>query len=120
MYIQVKTLFQQNCRIDKMYGMKLETNECEENESRCHNGMCIPERFLNDSVYNSAECLDRTDEHGQQDKQFLNEKYITCAQDPSFRCAEATYPINDLNFSCGDGQHINRFVASITVNGTEL
>ncbi len=35
--------------VDEMNCFELEKNECQSNEYRCHNGMCIPEQFLNDS-----------------------------------------------------------------------
>ena len=30
--------------------------------------------------------------------------FLECYQDPAFRCEEASYPIGELNFACGNGQ----------------
>ncbi|CAF1437598.1 unnamed protein product, partial [Didymodactylos carnosus] len=43
---------------------KLEFNECEDDEYRCINGMCIPDQYFLDGDY---DCLDLTDEKGHFD-----------------------------------------------------
>ena len=82
---------------DEKHCFELEMNECEENEYRCHNGLCVAHEYYRDDVAN-PECLDRTDE-GYAEYQY------SCANDPSFRCEEHTCGIrqNGLSFSCGDG-----------------
>src|SRR5271163_825518 len=72
----------------------LELNECQNNEYRCRNGMCIPKTFLLDFSY---DCMDMSDESNAA------EVYWT------YRCYNS--PIHDCDFalcrqdkySCGDG-----------------
>ncbi len=45
--------------LDEDYCEKLEFNECEEDEYRCANGMCIPEEYWLDGDF---DCMDWTDE----------------------------------------------------------
>lgn len=86
--------------------LQLELNECEENEYRCHNGMCVPEEFFNDHPYN-PDCLDGTDENNFDDLK-LNRAlgFIHCYQDPSFLCEESDLYFGLRGFVCGDGQNI--------------
>ena len=92
--------------IDEIGCLELETNECEENEYRCHRGMCVPVEFWNDNPYN-PDCLDRTDEN---DDNALKEARIAgsshCFQDPAFRCEESDYFYGLRGFVCGDGENI--------------
>ena len=92
--------------IDEVGCLELETNECEENEYRCHCGMCVPVEFWNDNPFN-PDCLDRTDEN---DDISLKEDRIVgfsqCYQDPAFRCEESDYFFGLRGFVCGDGQYI--------------
>ena len=97
-------------RQDCLYGedekdcWKLEANQCDENEYRCHNGQCIPLDFFNDDVYN-PDCLDRTDESN------FGKYSRRCTFDIAFRCEEtACYPLAGrlLPWTCGDGQCINQ------------
>ena len=84
---------------DEKHCFELEMNECEENEYRCQNGLCVAHEFYRDDIFNH-ECLDRTDESN------LN-YYSHCASDPSFRCEEHTCMIPQRlqrAFACGDGQ----------------
>jgi hypothetical protein len=46
--------------IDEKHCWQLETNECADNEYRCHNGQCIPIAFFSDDT-NTFQCLDQTD-----------------------------------------------------------
>ncbi|CAF1325493.1 unnamed protein product, partial [Adineta ricciae] len=82
---------------DEMNCFELEINECKENEYRCHNGMCIPEEFLNEGYYYS-DCIDGTDENI-----LLAPKPAKCSRDPGFWCEESTRRMNPQNFVCGDG-----------------
>ncbi|CAF0830833.1 unnamed protein product [Adineta steineri] len=49
-----------NGGVDEIQCFNLEINECNENEYRCHNGLCIPKKFL-EMGYPEAQCLDRSD-----------------------------------------------------------
>jgi hypothetical protein len=80
---------------------QLESNECEEDEFRCHNGECIPQMFWKDDI-SDGDCLDRSDE--------LSKIYMkSCFQDPTFRCEEHTCKQIGYQFTCGDGQCVNKF-----------
>ena len=72
---------------------KLEFNECEEDEYRCLNGMCIPEQFFLDSDY---ECSDFSDE-----REVFDAKSCTF-EAASVLCDDRSCPPN--TWSCGDGQ----------------
>ncbi|UJR19040.1 hypothetical protein I4U23_022171 [Adineta vaga] len=72
---------------------KLEFNECENDEYRCLNGMCIPEEYFLDGDY---DCLDLTDE-----KQLFNDTQCGLQQ-ANYECDDRLCLPND--FSCGDGQ----------------
>ena len=85
---------------DEKHCLELEMNECDENEYRCQNGLCVAHEFFRDGIAN-PECLDRTDE-------YLASYPAFCASDPSFRCEEHLCKVinerRELVFSCGDGQ----------------
>ena len=78
----------------------LEFHECENDEYRCRNGMCIPEEYFLDGDY---DCLDLSDE-----KQLFNDVDCTYQQ---------TNPVCDdrvclpNQWSCGDGQCIDNRLA---------
>ena len=74
---------------------KLEFNECEDDEYRCMNGMCIPEEYFLDGEY---DCMDLTDE-----KQLFDDE-ICAFQAASFECDDRVCLPN--RWSCGDGQCI--------------
>ena len=88
--------------LDEAFCFDLEMNECNENEYRCHNGLCIPEEFWEDGR-GEAECLDRSDEIPD----ILYPRF--CFQDPTFRCEEHSCRTNWHEFSCGDGQCVQKF-----------
>ena len=91
-----------NDGLDEAFCMSMEINQCNENEYRCHNGLCIPEEYWEDGM-NEADCLDRSDE-------FPDVFYIrNCFQDPTFRCEEHSCRSNWHEFSCGDGQCVEKF-----------
>jgi hypothetical protein len=74
---------------------KLEFNECEDDEYRCLNGMCIPDEYFLDGEY---DCLDLTDE-----KQLFHDDECTF-QEASYECDDRMcFP---KYWSCGDGQCI--------------
>jgi hypothetical protein len=73
----------------------IEFNECEDDEYRCVNGMCIPDQYFLDGEY---DCADATDEKGVFDD-------TKCTFQP------ARYECDDgmclrSYWSCGDGQCI--------------
>ncbi|CAF0759117.1 unnamed protein product [Adineta steineri] len=79
--------------IDEENWDKLEFNECEDNEFRCTNGMCIAEEFWLDGDH---DCMDWSDE-------VFREQGETCPFDAdSFKCDEHLCPYT--MYSCGDGQ----------------
>ncbi|CAF1602990.1 unnamed protein product, partial [Adineta ricciae] len=82
--------------IDENFCEYLEFNECEDNEYRCANGMCIPEEYWLDGDY---DCMDWTDESDS-----LVDLYSNCHSSASYVCDEHTCPFN--HWSCGDGQCI--------------
>ena len=75
---------------------KLEFNECESDEYRCKNGMCIPDEYFLDSV---VDCMDFSDEREYTDYYFCN------FNDPHHSCDDRVCPL--LTFSCGIGHCIN-------------
>lgn len=88
--------------LDEAFCFDMEINECQENEYRCHNGLCIPEEFW-ENGFGNADCLDRSDEFA--DVLYPNH----CYQDPTFRCEEYSCRTNWHNFPCGDGQCVQKF-----------
>ena len=89
----------QNCMtgVDEENCDKLEFNECEDDEYRCLNGMCIPEEYFLDGDY---DCMDLSDERQQ-----LNDN--TCAfQKVNYECDDRMCP--QYGWSCGDGQCLIR------------
>jgi hypothetical protein len=74
---------------------KLEFNECEDDEYRCVNGMCIPDQYFLDGEH---DCADLTDEK----QRFDNTK---CTFQPaSYECDDRV--CYRSQWSCGDGQCI--------------
>ena len=74
---------------------KLEFNECEEDEYRCMNGMCIPDEYFLDGDY---DCMDMSDEKGPFNNTLC--PYHSASVD----CDDRVCPPN--RWSCGDGQCI--------------
>ncbi|CAF4174171.1 unnamed protein product, partial [Adineta steineri] len=88
--------------VDEEYCFDMEINECEKNEYRCHNGLCISSELWEEGE-GDADCLDRSDE-------VLDASYIeSCFQDPTFRCEEHSCRADEGTFPCGDGQCVNKF-----------
>ncbi|CAM4765064.1 unnamed protein product [Rotaria magnacalcarata] len=73
----------------------LEFNECEDDEFRCRNGMCIPEEFWLDGDY---DCMDQSDELYRDDGEYCHSSHDAMTCDEHI-CRPNTY-------SCGDGQCI--------------
>ena len=89
-----------NGGIDEVHCFQLEMNECEEDEYRCHNGLCISKVFLKDEV---PQCLDQSD---------ISDVFIV----PSltflpyiFDHEEIACRTGSKQFSCGDGQCVNDY-----------
>jgi hypothetical protein len=80
--------------LDEDHCEVLEFNECEDDEYRCANGMCIPEEYWLDG---DNDCMDGTDEIGN-----IVDSGTNCFNTPSFLCDEHLCPYNQ--WSCGDGK----------------
>ncbi|CAF1538437.1 unnamed protein product [Adineta ricciae] len=92
----------------------IELNQCEENEYRCSNGLCIPQTFLIDLSY---DCGDITDEEYDIDET-VNElvechksTMIVCDFSQSrwslFPCGNGEYNLLDsFDSECANGRHL--------------
>ena len=90
--------------VDEMHCLQLEMNQCGDDEFQCHNGMCVPAAFFDDSPYN-FDCLDGSDEFIHQQENADNKGHSHCSQDPSFRCEELSSVFRtSAHFFCGDGE----------------
>ena len=90
---------QQHCMsgIDEENCDKLEFNECEDDEYRCMNGMCIPDQYFLDGEY---DCMDMSDEK----EPFKHDK---CGLQPaSIDCDDRVCEPNE--WPCGDGQCVRQ------------
>ncbi|CAF4304670.1 unnamed protein product, partial [Adineta steineri] len=92
-----------NGGIDEIQCFNLEINECNENEYRCHNGLCIPKFFLEMDSH-EAQCLDRSD---YLVKTTLCLKLYFRLN--LFECQEFICRPNEDKFSCGDGECVEDF-----------
>lgn len=91
-----------NGGVDESQCLELEINECNEDEYRCHNGLCIPKDFWQDDE-NNPDCLDRSDEPN------ILSSFDLCFQIPTFRCEEHACRPGKSDFPCGDGQCVEDF-----------
>ncbi|CAF0767234.1 unnamed protein product [Adineta steineri] len=91
-----------NDGIDEIECFSLEINKCNENEYRCHNGLCIPKLFLEMDSY-EAQCLDRSD---YLVNFFCPRFYFNFNL---FECQEFICRPDEGKFSCGDGQCVEDF-----------
>jgi hypothetical protein len=90
----------QHCQFgeDEFQCERLEANECEVNEYRCRNGMCIPQEWFFDAVF---DCQDESDEH--RIERFIK-AMAKCRFSPyRSECAERLCN-SQQPFSCGDGE----------------
>jgi hypothetical protein len=105
--------------IDERQCIDLEINECGENEYRCHNGMCIPEQFINDNPHN-PDCLDHTDENDNIFMKIVKVAgFVDCFQNPGFPCEESDPFIGFRGFVCGDGQQMKISILSKALDPTK-
>ncbi|UJR20169.1 hypothetical protein I4U23_023301 [Adineta vaga] len=94
----------QNCidGIDEENCDKLEFNECEDDEYRCVNGMCIPQEYWIDG---QRDCMDWSDEMDAGLGDFCPFHPLTIDCD-DHKCISSLW-------SCGDGQCINTFARHV-------
>ena len=85
---------------------ELEYNECEENEYRCQDGSCIPERYWLDGQY---DCSDKSDEQAIRD--YFKDRHFCPLTSSQFSCDEAT--AHHAYFACGDGEFRYEFTHDI-------
>ncbi|CAF1205542.1 unnamed protein product [Rotaria sp. Silwood1] len=78
---------------------ELKINQCDENEYRCDNGLCIPKDFWRDDG-NNPECLDGSDELKTDTNNYMEH----CLKDPTFRCEDLSCSLKVNEFTCGDGR----------------
>ncbi|CAF4164464.1 unnamed protein product, partial [Adineta steineri] len=91
-----------NGGVDEIQCFNLEINECNENEYRCYNGLCIPKRFL-EMDFHEAQCLDRSD-------YLINSSCLRFYFRLNlFECQEFICRPNEGKFSCGDGECVEDF-----------
>jgi hypothetical protein len=106
--------------LDEINCFELEMNECEENEFRCHNGMCIPEEFLGEGFYFS-DCLDGTDEDYRLIKSVSADTVFSkCSEDPGFWCEETDFAKRPRFFVCSDGQRSEESILNTIVPWIKL
>ncbi|CAF4191308.1 unnamed protein product, partial [Adineta steineri] len=92
-----------NDGIDEIGCFNLEINECNENEYRCHNGLCIPKIFLEMKSV-EAQCFDRSDIVVENDHSlsFYCRSHL-------FKCQEYVCRPDEGQFTCGNGQCVEDF-----------
>jgi hypothetical protein len=81
---------------DEDYCHQLEFNECEDDEYRCSNGMCVPGEYWLDGDY---DCMDWSDEKYDHRSDYNGR---SCVFHSNFDCDERLC-LSDT-YSCGDGQ----------------
>ena len=88
----------------------IEINQCEENEYRCLNGMCIPKTYLIDLSY---DCGDMTDEAYSDEGLTMESEY--CYNEVMILCdfSQTSWEL----FSCGDGQYVEGYDELVCSNG---
>ncbi|CAF3338231.1 unnamed protein product [Rotaria sp. Silwood2] len=94
-----------NGDIDEMECFDLEINECDPNEYRCHNGLCISKIFWKNEE-DTAEYLD------QSDLWYIFEcpiSLFTFNTFHMFACEEYSCRPGEQQFSCGNGQCVEDF-----------
>ncbi|CAF1240952.1 unnamed protein product [Rotaria magnacalcarata] len=85
---------------DEAHCFQLEVNDCDPNEYRSHNGLCISDEFLTDNL---AQCLDMSDFHtAEYTHNAYDNNYIFEEEEHSCHPGEET-------FSCGNKQCVTDF-----------
>ncbi|CAF1541144.1 unnamed protein product [Adineta ricciae] len=99
-----------NNGIDEIECFNLEINECEENEYRCHIGLCIPKIFL-DMEFVGVQCLDRSDEIIRENSFSSNylsyEEYVCQPGEGQFSCGDGNC-VEDFH-ECENNRHLRLF-----------
>ncbi|UJR07864.1 hypothetical protein I4U23_012147 [Adineta vaga] len=84
--------------------LALEMNECNEDEYRCHNGLCIPKDFFHDDY---PECHDKSDL--QKIVAYTRNGYVSIFEYEEHSC----FP-GYKQFQCGDGRCVGDFDECLT------
>ncbi|CAF1381200.1 unnamed protein product [Adineta steineri] len=84
-----------NGGLDEKDCWQLEINECNEDEFRCSNGLCIPQSFYGDLEQDNYDCIDGSD--------YADANHIAnhkCSFTISFRCEDISCLREGLTSSC--------------------
>ncbi|CAF4081076.1 unnamed protein product, partial [Adineta steineri] len=92
-----------NDGIDEIGCFNVELNECNENEYRCHNGLCIPKIFL-EMKFVEAQCFDGSDGI-IKNNHLLGSNYRPHLSE----CRECICRPDEGQFTCGNGQCVEDF-----------
>ena len=87
---------------DEAQCFDLEVNECEDDEYRCHNGLCIPKDISTNGYY-GVQCLDQSDALSVPNCPNFHLVF------DSFICEEYSCRPGQGRFSCGGGQCVDDF-----------
>ncbi|CAF4144729.1 unnamed protein product, partial [Adineta steineri] len=91
-----------NGGVDENQCFNLEINECNDDEYRCHYGLCIPKTFL-EMDFHEAQCLDRSDYFADRVCEGFYFNFNL------FECEEFICRPDEGKFSCGDGQCVEDY-----------
>ena len=87
---------------DEQSCFEMEKNECNDDEFRCHNGLCVSHEFWENGA-GETDCLDQSD-------RVIDTFYSrSCFEDLTFLCEEHSCRVKINSFSCGDGQCVPKF-----------
>lgn len=92
-----------NGGIDENHCLELEINECNDNEYRCHKGLCIAQEFWQSGDHNEI-CSDRF-------LPYFSDGAPECSRITGFICDEDSCPPGPKKFPCGDGECVQDFEA---------
>jgi hypothetical protein len=87
--------------LDEANCNKIKFHECEDEEYRCRNGMCIPYQFFLDRDY---DCMDMSDEKEKFHHYSCSYREATPVCDDRMISRDASN--NAYTWSCGDGQEV--------------
>ncbi|CAF3991367.1 unnamed protein product, partial [Adineta steineri] len=111
-----------NGGVDEIQCFNLEINECNDNEYRCHNGLCIPKIFLK-MEYVEAQCSDESDkivktnnllEANYQSHLFEHQEYVCRPDEGQFTCGDGKC-VEDFG-QCENNRHL-ALTQSISIQG---